>query len=191
MLNNNNYKEAAEKIQQIINSLKRSQLKLATHYTDALALEEKDLLIQLEKWTNIEKSIQHQKSRAMWIKLGDSNNNTTVVSKAIMRTGPTLNHIQQLTLCVEDIYEAVKEFFNTGKLYKDVNCTAVTLLPKVPNLSNIREYRPIACCTILYKLIAKVLADRIQKVIANVISQTQAGFIPGRKVADNIMLAMS
>jgi len=77
----------------------------------------------------------------------------------------------------------------TGKLYKVVNCTYVTLLPKVPNPSSIREYRPIACCIVLYKLIAKVLANRIQKVIASVISETQAGFIPGRKGVDNIILA--
>ncbi|KAH0769465.1 hypothetical protein KY290_013446 [Solanum tuberosum] len=49
--------------------------------------------------------------------------------------------------------------------------------------------RPIACCTVLYKLIAKVLANRIQKVIASVISETQAGFIPRRKGVDNIILA--
>ncbi|KAK4736882.1 hypothetical protein R3W88_000579 [Solanum pinnatisectum] len=49
-------------------------LNLSIKYTDNLALEEKDLLIQLEKWTNIEESINQQKSRAMWIRLGDSNN---------------------------------------------------------------------------------------------------------------------
>jgi len=72
----------------------------------------------------------------------------------------------------QDVYAAVKEFFLTGKLHKAVNCTAVTLLPKVPNPSNIRECRPIACCTVLYKLIAKVLANRIYQVIATVISET-------------------
>lgn len=60
-----------------------------------------------------------------------------------------------------DINEAVSKFFKTSKLYKAVNCTYLTLLPKVPNPSNIREYRPIACCTVLYKIIAKVLANRI------------------------------
>lgn len=58
-----------------------------------------------------------------------------------------------------DINEAVMEFFMTGKLYKAVNCTIVTLLLKVPNPSNIKEYRPIACCTVLYELIVKVLAN--------------------------------
>lgn len=84
---------------------------------------------------------------------------------------------------------AAKEFFTLGKLHKAINFTTVTLLPKVPNPSSIKEYRPIACCTVLYKLIAKVLASRIQSVIASVISNAQAGFIPGRKVADNIILA--
>lgn len=53
----------------------------------------------------------------------------------------------------QDINEAVMEFFMTGKLYKAVNYTVVTLLPKVPNPSNTKEYRSIACCTVLYKFI--------------------------------------
>lgn len=87
------------------------------------------------------------------------------------------------------ICQAVKGFFYTWKLYRAVNCTAITIIPKVRNPSSIKEYRPIACCTVLYKLIAKILANRIQKVIATIISDTQAGFIPSRKVVDNIILA--
>lgn len=67
-----------------------------------------------------------------------------------------------------DVCEVVREFFTTGKMFKAINCTAVTLLPKVPNPSTIKEYRPIACCSVLYKLIiAKVLAARIQSVIVS------------------------
>lgn len=41
----------------------------------------------------------------------------------------------------------------------------------------------------LYKLIAKVLAGRLQKIMSFIISEAQAGFIPGRRIADNIILA--
>lgn len=88
-----------------------------------------------------------------------------------------------------DVNKAVKDFFSTGTLYKPVNCTTVTLLPKVPNPTSVKQYRPIACCSAVYKLIAKVLANRIHLVVASVVSETQAGFIPGRKVADNIIIA--
>ena len=52
-----------------------------------------------------------------------------------------------------------------------------------------KEYRPIACCTVLYKIISKLITQRLHEVIHTVISDSQAGFIPGRKIADNIILA--
>ncbi|KAM3397516.1 hypothetical protein P3S68_001028 [Capsicum galapagoense] len=82
----------------------------------------------------------------------------------------------------------VREFFTTRKMFKAINYTTVTLLPKVPNPLTIKEYMPITYCSVLYMLIAKVLATRIQSVIASVVSDTQAGFIPGRKGVDNIIL---
>lgn len=52
-----------------------------------------------------------------------------------------------------------------------------------------KEYRLIACCTVLYKVIAKILTARMKAVIATVINEAQLGFISGRKIADNIILA--
>ena len=89
----------------------------------------------------------------------------------------------------DDIIEAVKSFFTTGKLLKDFNCTLVSLIPKGQNPKTVKEYRPIACCTVLYKIISKVLTNRLHGVMQNNICDSQAGFIPGRKIADNIVLA--
>ena len=89
----------------------------------------------------------------------------------------------------DDIIEAVKSFFTTGKLLKDFNCTLVSLIPKGQNPKTTKEYRLIACCTVLYKIISKVLPNRLHGVIQSVICDSQAGFIPGRKIADNIVLA--
>lgn len=52
-----------------------------------------------------------------------------------------------------------------------------------------KDYRPIACCIVLSKLISKVLAVRLQKVMNCIISEAQAGFSPRRRIADNIILA--
>ncbi|XP_019257824.1 PREDICTED: uncharacterized protein LOC109236049 [Nicotiana attenuata] len=89
----------------------------------------------------------------------------------------------------EEVYAAVKDFFHTGKMFQAINCTTLTLIPKVANPVTIKDFRPIACCTVLYKLISKVIAGRLQKVMPHIISEAQAGFIPGRKIADNIILA--
>lgn len=56
-----------------------------------------------------------------------------------------------------DVVEAVLDFFNTNKMYKAVNCTLVTLLPKTPDAQEMKAMRPISCCTTLYKIISKVL----------------------------------
>lgn len=88
-----------------------------------------------------------------------------------------------------DIYDAVIEFFETGKMPRVINCTTVTLLSKIPNPAAIKDYRPISCCSVLFKIIAKLLASRLQKVMSFLIDEAQAGFIPGRKGADNTILA--
>lgn len=67
--------------------------------------------------------------------------------------------------------------------------TTLCLVPKIQNASSIRDYRPIACCSVVYKLISKILTARMQSVVGNVVNCAQAGFIPGRSIADNILLA--
>ncbi|XP_056697391.1 uncharacterized protein [Spinacia oleracea] len=62
-------------------------------------------------------------------------------------------------------------------------------LIKVPNPSKVDDLRRIACCTVLYKIISKILTARLQRVVGGVVSECQAGFIPGRHISDNILLA--
>ncbi|XP_021714658.1 uncharacterized protein LOC110682631 [Chenopodium quinoa] len=88
-----------------------------------------------------------------------------------------------------EVYEAVHEFFDKGSLYPQWNCTTLTLVPKVQNPSFVKDFRPIACCTVLYKTISKVLTARIARVIGEVVDEAQAGFIPGKHIGDNILLA--
>lgn len=61
----------------------------------------------------------------------------------------------------EDITSAVIEFFDTDQIYKPINCTSVTLIPKVNNPSSVKEYMLISSCTILYKIISKVITKRL------------------------------
>ncbi|XP_060170357.1 uncharacterized protein LOC132601275 [Lycium barbarum] len=62
-----------------------------------------------------------------------------------------------------DILKSVESFFTTEKLYQAINCTAVTLVPKTPKPATVKEFQPIACCTILYKLIALGLQANLGK----------------------------
>ncbi|XP_070049128.1 uncharacterized protein [Nicotiana tomentosiformis] len=77
------------------------------------------------------------------------------------------------TLIRLEVCHAMKEFFHLGKLFRAINCTTITLILKVPHPISIKEYRHIAYCTVLYKLIGKILANKLQKVIASVMSDTR------------------
>ncbi|XP_021732307.1 uncharacterized protein LOC110699123 [Chenopodium quinoa] len=80
----------------------------------------------------------------------------------------------------DDIYASVIDFFTKGTLPKQWNCTTITLVPKIPNASHVKDFRPIACCTVVYRLISKVITARLAVIIGELIDDAQAGFIPGK-----------
>lgn len=89
----------------------------------------------------------------------------------------------------KEVTKATKQFFQTGKLLKGVNCTTISLVPKVKNLTFVKEFRPIACCTILYKLIAKVVTSRLKLVVDYLVGPSQSAFIEGRNFLDNMIVS--
>lgn len=84
---------------------------------------------------------------------------------------------------------AILQFFETGKLLKEINCTTVTLIPKVVDPNYMKEFRPIACCSTVYKLISKILASRLKRVVDYIVGNSQSAFIEGRTILDNVIIA--
>lgn len=70
-----------------------------------------------------------------------------------------------------------------------INTTAIILISKVKVPTAVKDYRPIACCTTMYKIISKVLTNRMKKVMGDIIGQAQSAFIEGRSIIDNILLS--
>lgn len=64
----------------------------------------------------------------------------------------------------------------------------VTLIPKVPYPEDVNHLRPISLCCFIYKLISKVLTNRLQPFIDGIIFGQQFAFIPGRQMQDNIIV---
>ena len=62
----------------------------------------------------------------------------------------------------EDVIYAILNYFHTNKLLPAFNSTSVTLVPKVQNPNSIKEYRPISCCSVVYKCITKILANKLK-----------------------------
>ncbi|XP_074300257.1 uncharacterized protein LOC141631493 [Silene latifolia] len=61
-----------------------------------------------------------------------------------------------------DLCSAVREFFKKGTMPKQANTTLLSLIPKKQVVNTVMDNRPIACCTVLYKTISKILCDRLK-----------------------------
>lgn len=84
----------------------------------------------------------------------------------------------------------VSEFHcNSYKLTKCINCTFIALISKVDNLQWLNDFRPISLVGCLYKVLAKLVANRLHQVIGSVISETRSTFVKDRHILDEILVA--
>ena len=81
------------------------------------------------------------------------------------------------------------DYLNSGVMGPDVNHTNIVLIPKIKTPERMSEFRPISLCNVLYKIIFKVLANRLKQILPSVISSTQSAFVPGRLIIDNVLVA--
>lgn len=88
-----------------------------------------------------------------------------------------------------EVVLAVQSFLHTGHLVKEVNYTHVCLIPKVEHRQDMSQLRPIALCNVIYKICAKVIANRLKKFLPHIISPYQSAFVPGRLITDNTLVA--
>ncbi|KAA3481221.1 reverse transcriptase [Gossypium australe] len=89
----------------------------------------------------------------------------------------------------KDVEEFCLGVLNEGKDLDSVNRTDNVLIPKTLNATNLVNFRPISLCTILYKLVAKTIANRMQDFIGQCIDSAQSAFVPGRLILDNVLIA--
>jgi hypothetical protein len=79
--------------------------------------------------------------------------------------------------------------FHAGGLFESLNASFITLIPKIPGALDLKDFRPISLVGAIYKIIAKVLANRLKKVMEKVFSKSQSAFIKGRQILDPILIA--
>ena len=89
----------------------------------------------------------------------------------------------------DNVVSVVLEFLNTSYLLPDLNHTYIVLIPKIKNPVKVSDYRPISLCNVIYKIIAKVLANRLKQVLPYIISPTQSALVPRRLITDNVLVA--
>jgi len=88
-----------------------------------------------------------------------------------------------------EVVQSVQEFFISGVLANNINNNLIVLIPKVPGPRVMGDYRPIALANFQFKVITKILADRLAIVTMRIISIEQRGFIRDRQISECVILA--
>lgn len=89
----------------------------------------------------------------------------------------------------EDICVAIKDFFRSNQLLKQVKNNFIALIRKCEDLVSPKDFRPISLANELYKIISRILVARLKPLMNKIISICQSAFIPGRSITNNILLS--
>jgi len=85
--------------------------------------------------------------------------------------------------------EIVEDSMRNKTILKSLNTSFVALIPKQHNAQTLERYRPIALCNVVYKIISKVVANKLKPLLPMLIFGEQTGYVEGRQILDNIIQA--
>lgn len=88
-----------------------------------------------------------------------------------------------------DVISTVQDFFEKCCMLLELNQTNLVLILKVDNLSLVGQFRPSSLCNVMYKLISKIMTERLKLVVSKLISPYQLAFVPERLLQDNYIIA--
>ena len=89
----------------------------------------------------------------------------------------------------DEVLGFFKEFHEPSRFVKSLNATFFVPIPKKNNVEDFKDLRPISLVGGLYKILTKVLANRIKRVMSLIISQAQNAFVEGRQILDAVLIA--
>jgi hypothetical protein len=88
-----------------------------------------------------------------------------------------------------DLIGVFQDFHTHKKFVKGINATFLALIPKKSGVVDLKDFRPISLVSRVYKIIAKVLANRLRKVVEKIILKFQNAFVKGRQILDSVLIA--
>ena len=89
----------------------------------------------------------------------------------------------------ENVVNAVLDYLHFGVMGPDINHTNIVLIPKIKSPERMSNIRLTSLCNVIYKIISKVLANRLIQILPSVMSSTQSAFVSRRLITDNVLVA--
>jgi len=88
-----------------------------------------------------------------------------------------------------DVVQFVQEFFLRGVVPPNINSNMIVLIPKTPGAQSMGDYQPIALVNFQFKIISKIVADRLACITLRIISVEQRGFVCDRNISECVIIA--
>lgn len=83
----------------------------------------------------------------------------------------------------------VQEFFRNKRMAPGMNKTFLVLIPKTKYASHFNHFSSISLCNFCYKVVSRILANRLRKYLKRIVSPNQGAFVEGRWIAENTIIA--
>lgn len=87
------------------------------------------------------------------------------------------------------LYGFLNQVWDSLEVVEEVNNTLIVLIPKVDKTEFVTQFRPISLCNVVYKLVTKVIVNRIKPFLSDMISPYQTSFIPSWNIHHNIIIS--
>nr|GFB60287.1 RNA-directed DNA polymerase, eukaryota [Tanacetum cinerariifolium] len=142
---------------------------------DCTVLRPIELKNNLIKLTEMKAKDRIQKSKVKWAVEGDENSKFFhgIINKRISQ------------LAIRGVFiDAIEHFFTYGGFSKGFNSSFVTLISKIIDAKFVNDFRPFSLIGCVYKVVTKVLTNRLVSVIGDLVSDTQSAFVAGRQILD-------